>query len=89
MQIQIYTVYEELETGKPGRKPSKINTAVHVGLSQSPIAYTSLRKILLGCNIPAPSASSLQKRANTVMRQIQDINEQNMKKRRKHLIDIN
>ncbi|CAC5382462.1 unnamed protein product [Mytilus coruscus] len=29
-----YSLYEELETGKPGRKPSKLDTGVHVGLSQ-------------------------------------------------------
>lgn len=39
-----YTLYEELESGKPGRKASKLDTAIHVGLSQSPIAYSGIQK---------------------------------------------
>ena len=58
-------------------------------MSSSPIEYTSFRKILLYCNIPALSASSLQKRANKVVCEIQNINEKTMKGRRKQLLDIN
>ena len=59
-------------------------------MSSSPIEYTSFMKILLCCNIPALSASSLQKkRRNKVMCEIQNINEKTMKGRRKQLLDIN
>jgi hypothetical protein len=54
-----------------------------VNMSSSPIEYTSFTKILLCCNIPALSASSLQKkRRNKVMCEIQNINEKTMKGRR-------
>jgi hypothetical protein len=59
-------------------------------MSSSPIEYTSFRKILLCCNIAALSASSLhKKRRNKVMCEIQNINEKNLKGRRKQLLDIN
>jgi hypothetical protein len=59
-------------------------------MSSSPIEYTSFMKILLCCNIPALSASSLQKKErNKVMCEIQNINEKTMKGRRKQLLDIN
>ena len=58
-------------------------------MSSSPIEYTSFTKILLCCNIPALSASSLQKKKNKVMCEIQNINEKTMKGRRKQLLDIN
>ncbi|CAC5371192.1 unnamed protein product [Mytilus coruscus] len=53
-----YSLYEELETGMPGRKPSKLDTAVHVGLCQTPIASSSMRKIILSGNMQAPTAST-------------------------------
>ncbi|CAC5371163.1 unnamed protein product [Mytilus coruscus] len=84
-----YTLYEELETRKPGRKASKLDTAIHVGLSQTPIAYTGIQKIFLSGNILAPTTSSLQRRANTVMKQIEQINKQDMKRRRNDIIEIN
>ena len=84
-----YPLYEELETGKPGRKAAKVNTAIHVGLSQTPIAQTSLRKILLSGNIRVPAASSLQRRANQVMKEISKINKKDMKRRREEIIEIN
>ncbi|CAC5377617.1 unnamed protein product [Mytilus coruscus] len=76
-----YSLYEELETGKPGRKPSKLDTAVHVGLSQTPIASSSMRKIILSGNMQAPAASSLQRRANKVLKKIVDVNKMDLKKR--------
>ncbi|CAG2205598.1 unnamed protein product [Mytilus edulis] len=84
-----YTLYEELESGKPGRKASKLDTAIHVGLSQSPIAYSGIQKIFLSGNILAPTTSSLQRRANTVMKQIEQINKQDMKRRRNDIVEIN
>jgi hypothetical protein len=59
-------------------------------MSSSPIEYRSFTKILLGGNIPALSASSLQKKSrNKVMWEIQNINEKTMKGRIKQLLDIN
>ncbi|CAG2226741.1 unnamed protein product [Mytilus edulis] len=74
---------------KPGRKAAKINVSAQAALSQTPLGYTGLRKIVLGCNMPAPSASGLQKRANKVLPEIININKEDMKARRKQLIEIN
>ena len=57
-------------------------------MSSSSIEYRSFTKILLCGNIPALSASSLQKKKK-VMCEIQNINEKTMKGRRKQLLDIN
>lgn len=84
-----YSLYEELDTGKPGRKPSKLDTAVHVGLSQTPIASSSMRKIILSGNMQAPAASSLQRRANKVLKNIVDVNKMDLRKRKNEIIEIN
>ena len=84
-----FNLYEELETKKPGRKPSKINTGIHVGLSQTPIASTSLRKIILSGNMQVPAASSLQNTANKVMKRIKQVNTKDMQRRREEIVEIN
>ncbi|CAG2254295.1 unnamed protein product [Mytilus edulis] len=88
-QWRKFKLYEEVQTNKPGRKTAKINVSAQAALSQTPLGYTGLRKIVLGCNMPAPSASGLQKRANKVLPEIININKEDMKARRKQLIEIN
>ncbi|XP_076113401.1 uncharacterized protein LOC143081050 [Mytilus galloprovincialis] len=88
-QSRKFKLYEEVQTKKPGRKTAKINVSAQAALSQTPLGYTGLRKIVLGCNMPAPSASGLQKRANKVLPEIVNINKEDMKARRKQLIEIN
>ncbi|CAC5390791.1 unnamed protein product [Mytilus coruscus] len=65
-----FKLYEEVQNQKPGRKAAKINVSAQAALSQTPLGYTGLRKIVLGCNMPAPSTSGLQKRANKVLPEI-------------------
>lgn len=84
-----YTLYEELQTQKAGRKNSKLNMSIHVGLSQTPIAQSGLRKILLSGNIQAPSAATLQRRANIVMKEIEKANKKDMQRKREEIIEIN
>ncbi|CAC5422347.1 unnamed protein product [Mytilus coruscus] len=84
-----FKLYEEVQTKKPGRKAAKINVSAQAALSQTPLGYTGLMKIVLGCNMPAPSTSGLQKRANKVLPEIVNINKKDMKARRKQLIAIN
>ncbi|CAG2209081.1 unnamed protein product [Mytilus edulis] len=88
-QWRKFKLYEEVQTKKPGRKAAKINVSAQAALSQTPLGYTGLRKIVLGCNMPAPSASGLQKRVNKVLPEIVNINKEDMKARRKQLIAIN
>ncbi|CAC5360863.1 unnamed protein product [Mytilus coruscus] len=84
-----FKLYEEVQTKKPGRKAAKINVSAQAALSQTPLGYTGLRKIVLGCNMPAPSTSGLQKRANKVLPEIVNINKKDMKAQRQQLIAIN
>ncbi|CAC5360864.1 unnamed protein product [Mytilus coruscus] len=84
-----FKLYEEVQTKNPGRKAAKINVSAQAALSQTPLGYTGLRKIVLGCNMPAPSTSGLQKRAYKVLLEIVNINKKDMKARRKQLIAIN
>lgn len=84
-----FPLYEEIETGKPGRKAGKCNRAAQVGMSQTPVASTGVRKIFLSANMQAPAASSLQKTSNKVMKEIIKVNKQDMKKRRNEIVEIN
>lgn len=84
-----FKLYEEIDTGKPGRKAAKMNVGAQAALSQTPIAATSFRKIILGTNTPAPSVKGLQKRANAVLPEIKKINQQDMKSRRARMVEIN
>lgn len=84
-----FKLYEEIQTNKRGRKAAKINESVQAALCQTPLGHLGLRKIILGCNIRAPSAAGLQKRANSVLPKIVEINKKDMKNRRKRLIEIN
>ncbi|CAG2211396.1 unnamed protein product [Mytilus edulis] len=78
-QWRKFKLSEEVQTSKPGRKAAKINVSAQAALSQTPLGYTGVRKIVLGCNMPAPSASGLQKRANKVLPEIVNINKEDMK----------
>ncbi len=84
-----FKLYEEVNVRKVGRKSAKMNISVHAALSQTPISTTSFRKIILGTNTVAPSTKGLQKRANEVLSKIKTINTNDMKERRKRLVEIN
>lgn len=84
-----FSLYEEIETGRAGRKASKLDTSVHVGLSQTPISHTGIRKIFLSGNIQVPVSSSLQRRSNIVLDKVQKVNKTDMQKRRNEIVEIN
>ena len=54
-----FKLYQEVNTGKRGQKAAAPNIGLQVGLSQTPIGYTGVRKLLLSSNTPAPSMSGL------------------------------
>ncbi|CAC5400695.1 unnamed protein product [Mytilus coruscus] len=87
-QSKRYRLYEEVQTGKKGRKPAKMNIGAQAALAQTSISTTSFRKILFGTNSVAPSVKGLQKRANVVLPKIKEINESDMKRLRERLIHI-
>ena len=86
---QRYNLYDEIETGKPGRKSATANVGLNIGLSQTPIGPSNVRKLCLSTNIPAPSRRGLQKCANKVCKTIENVNKSDMKARRKTLRTIN
>ena len=87
----MYNLYEEIKTGKPGRKPATANVGLNIGLSNTPIGPSNVRKIFLSTctNIPAPSRRGLQKCANAVCKINENVNKSDMKARRKSLKTIN
>ncbi|XP_056003425.1 uncharacterized protein LOC130049607 [Ostrea edulis] len=85
----MYSLYVEVESGSRGRKAAAINYGLQIGLSQTPIGSSSLRKILMSTNTPPPAESSLQKTSNTIMQKVITLNKSDMKKRCKKLVDIN
>ena len=86
---RLYNLYDEIKTGKPGRKPATANVGLHIGLSNTPIGPSNVRKICLSSNIPAPSRRGLQKCANAVCKSIENVNTSDMKAKRKALKTIN
>ena len=71
---QRYNLYDEIETGKPGRKSATANVGLNICLSQTPIGPSNVRKLCLSSNIPAPSRRGLQKCANKISRSIEEVN---------------
>lgn len=84
-----YNLYNEIETGKVGRKTATANIGLNIALSQTPIGPSSVRKICLSTSIPAPSRRGLQNCANKVSKEIEKVNKNDMKARRQGLKTIN
>ncbi|KAK3108773.1 hypothetical protein FSP39_015312 [Pinctada imbricata] len=85
----MYTLYEEVEGPIRGRRAAKINVGLHTALSQISIGYISLRRLLLACNIPAPSESGLIYTANKILPTIKEENEHDMLQRCEQIKEIN
>ena len=79
-------MYEEVETGKPGRKSGGLNRAVQVGLSHCMIGNSALRDLLLALNIPAPSEYGMQLQANNVSQVLESVNQKDMDARLDRLV---
>lgn len=86
---QRYKLYSEVGEGKRGKKSAAPNLSIHTALSQTPVGYTSFRKMLLSTNTPAPSNSGLLKSANKVSKAITEENKVDMKRRRQNIIQVN
>lgn len=84
-----YKLYSEINTNKPGMKAASPNVGIHAAMAQTPVGYTSLRKILLASNTPAPSHTGLFKSARKASKTIVKENQEDMKTRRQNLIELN
>lgn len=76
------------QTGR-GPKEAAINTGIQIGLTHTSIGPSSLRQILLAGNIPPPSTSGMQVRANATADALVELNEDDMAEQRHHLQNIN
>ena len=62
----IYKLYNEIETGKRGRRPAAPNVGLQVGLQESTTGNVKGRLILTCLNLPVPNRSVMQRTANKV-----------------------
>ncbi|KAK3106329.1 hypothetical protein FSP39_017781 [Pinctada imbricata] len=85
----MHTLYTEVQTPSQGRKCADLNLGLQVGLCLSPIGPTSLRRICLSTNMPAPSSKGLQLAANKVGKAIVEENKKDMRRRSQRLKQIN
>ena len=60
----------------------------YIGLRNTPIGPSNVRKIFLCANIPAPSRTGLQKCANKACKIIENVNKSDMKAMKKSLKTI-
>ena len=84
-----YKLFAEVDTGSRGQNYAAPNLGVHAALSQTPTGYSSLRKVLLATNTPAPSSTGLYKAACKANKDIKEENKADMKQRRRNLKVIN
>ena len=66
IHIQPIKLYNEIETGKRGRKPATPNVGLQVGLQESMTGNVTGRVILTCLNLPVPNRSVMQRTANKV-----------------------
>ena len=86
---KLFNLYHEVTSQGRGRKAADINLGLQVGLHLSPIGTSSLQRICLSSNIPAPSNYGMQKAANKVNKTIHNANIIDMKQRRARLKKVN
>ena len=84
-----FNLFEEIETGKRGRRAATANVGLNVALTQTSIGPNSVRRLCLATNIPAPSRNAMYIRAAKVCKDIERINTADMKMRRNALKKIN
>lgn len=76
----MFKLYGEIKTGKGSRKVCELNKGLAVGLTQTPIAATSFRKLMLSMNTPAPSSKGMQNTANVLNEEIVSENKKDMRR---------
>lgn len=82
-------LYDEVDTGKRGRKAAGPNVRLQVALSKNSIGNTAVQHILTSLNLDPPSKSGLKKCSNKVGDEIIDINIKDMRDLRGHIKKVN
>ena len=84
-----FNLYKEVDSGKRGMKAASANIGLNVALPQTPIGPSSIRRLCLGSNIPAPSRSYMFTSAGKVCKEIERINSIDMKSQRNVVKTVN
>ncbi len=78
-------LYDEVCTGKQGRRAAKANIGVQVALARQGISASGFTDVLSAANIPPPSTSGLQKAANKITPLLEEENKTDMSTIRRSL----
>lgn len=84
-----YKLYEEIKTGKRGRRAAKINVGLQLGLMNTQISNTGAVQILAHSNMIPPHKKSMQVMSNKIGEKVKSLNMQNMHSIRQSLKDEN
>ncbi|XP_078662872.1 uncharacterized protein LOC144906465 [Branchiostoma floridae x Branchiostoma belcheri] len=77
---QSYKCYEEVDTGKRGKKLAAPNMALQIALFNNPIGPKNFMEIAATLDLPVPSLSGMQKMANRYAEIIVEENDKDMKR---------
>ena len=70
------------QCNKPGKDPCDLNVALQLGLHQTSISTSAVRRLFSSLSLPCPSVSTLQRSANSFGPKMERINETDMAKKR-------
>lgn len=78
---EVYKLYKEVDSPKPGRNPAAVNLALQVGLQDCPVGNTRARLLFTSVDVPPPCRSTMQRTANTVGSKVTQLNRADMQKK--------
>ena len=70
------------QCNKPGRDPCELNIALQLGLHQTSISTSAVRRLFSSLSLPCPSVTTLQSSANSFGPKMERINESDMAEKR-------
>ena len=88
-RFKLYEEVEKVSKSSPGWKAAKTNLSMQIGIMQTPVGNSAVRKLFLSANIPPTSSKGLLKSSKHVCKSIEKQNKSNMQQRRKNLLLAN
>ncbi|XP_033729795.1 uncharacterized protein LOC117318994 [Pecten maximus] len=86
---QLYKLYREADSEKPGPKPALINKYLPSALCGQSVSTKGARLLLGHLNIPAGAKSGMQRQANQVSREITALNKTDMEEKTRLVVQDN
>ena len=81
-ETKLTKLYEERHVPhRRGRKAGIPNVGLQVGLTHTPMANSGFQTVCAAIGVPPPASSSMQKAANIIAPQLQQVNEMDMARR--------